>query len=116
MNDLLIIENNLQQMKSLKFKLNQVFKMVDLKKPHVSMSTMEIKYTSMSLAAKELVSLREMCTRILKFYKIFILYDDNIAAINIANRNRRFSVSEECGKLVLSLHKNLIIKWILSED
>ena len=91
------------------------------KQSHVSLSTMEAEYIAMSLGAKELASLREMCKRIIKLDEIPVLYEDNTSAIKVAK-----SEDSQSLKHVVNLcyhyiryevaHKNLIIKWIRSED
>ncbi len=91
------------------------------KQSHVALSTMEAEYIAMSLAAKELTSLKEMCKRLIKFDTIPIMYKDNIVAIKVAKTEESQSL-----KHVVNLcyhyirhevaHKNLIIKWIRSEN
>lgn len=91
------------------------------KQTHVALSTMEAEFIAMSLAAKELVSIREMCKRLMKMNMIPILYEDNTAAISVAK-----SEDSQSLKHIVNLcyhyiryevaQKNLIIKWIRSED
>jgi hypothetical protein len=85
------------------------------------LSSAEAEYIAMSLAAKELVCIREICKRLLKMEKIPIMYEDSTAAINIAKSDDSQSL-----KHVVNLcfhyvrlevaNKNLIIKWIRTTD
>lgn len=82
---------------------------------------MEAEYIAISLAATELVSLREICKRFIKIDTIPILYEDNTAAIKVAKSDDSQSL-----KHVVNLcyhyirfevaHKNLIIRWALGNE
>lgn len=82
---------------------------------------MEAEFIAMSLAAKELISLREMCKRLIKLDSVPILYEDNTAAISVAK-----SEDSQSLKHVVNLcyhyirfevaQRSLIIKWIKFED
>lgn len=82
------------------------------KQTHVVLSTMESEFIAMSLAAKELISLREMCIRLIKIDTIPIMYEDSQVSqslkhvVNLCYHYIRFEVAQ----------RNLIIEWIKSED
>lgn len=91
------------------------------KQMHVSLSSTEAEYIAMSLAAKELVYIREMCRRLLKIEKIPIMYEDNTAAIYITKSDDSQSL-----KHIVSLcfhyvklevaNKNLIVKRLPTSE
>ena len=91
------------------------------KQSHVSLSTAEAEYIGMSLAVKELVCVQEMLRRLVKIELIPILYEDNMAAINIAKSDDS-STLKHIVKLCFHYvrlevaRKNLIIKWISTKD
>ena len=75
----------------------------------------------MSLACKELISLKEMCLRLIKLQTIPIMYEDNRAAINIAKSDDSQSlkhVVKLCYHYIkLEVAKrNLIIEWVNTND
>lgn len=88
------------------------------KQTRVALSTMEAEYIALSLAAKELASVREMCKRLLKFDKIPILYEENMAAINVAKSEDSQSLKHVnfCYHYIRYevANKNLIVKCIRS--
>lgn len=91
------------------------------KQSYISLSSTEAEYIAMSLASKELVSIREMFKRLLKIENIPILYEDNTAAIKIAKSDDSQSVKHIVNlcfhyvKLEVE-NKKLIIKWILTQN
>ncbi len=50
---------------------------------HVALSSAEAEFMSMSMAARELVNVREKLKRLFKLDKLPIMYEDNKAAIAI---------------------------------
>ena len=91
------------------------------KQTHVSLSSSEAEYIGMSLACKELVSLREMCRRILKYEVTPVLFEDSKSAINIAKSDDPQSLKhivKLCYHYVrLEVAKgNVNIQWISTND
>jgi hypothetical protein len=88
---------------------------------HVALSSAESEYLAMSLACKELVCLREMCTRLLRLQIIPILYEDNNAAIKIATSDESQTLKhivKLCYHYVrLEVSRgNVIIKWVPTNE
>jgi len=54
------------------------------KQTHVSLSSAEAEFVAMSLACRELANVSEMCKRLIKTKMVPIVYEDNKAAIELA--------------------------------
>ena len=87
---------------------------------HVALSSAESEFIAMSLASRELTSVREMCSRILRINVIPFMYEDNRAAIEMAKTDDSQSL-KHIVKLCYHYirlevkHKNVIIEWISSD-
>jgi hypothetical protein len=91
------------------------------KQTHVALSSAEAEFVAMSLACKEVISIKEMCKRILKKDVMPILYEDNRAAIKKAK-----SEEAQAFKHIVKLcyhyirlevaKKNIILKWVNTNE
>ncbi len=85
-----------------------------------SLPTAEAEYTAMSLGAKKLVCVWEMCKCLIKLNKIPIMYEDNTAAINIAKSEEAQSLKHivnlcyHYARLQVA-KKNIKREWINTE-
>lgn len=91
------------------------------KQTHVALSSTEVEYIAMSLAARELLCIREMCRRLIKWETTQIMYEDNNATINIAK-----SYDSKSLKHIVKLcyhyirlevaNRNLEIRWVNTNE
>ena len=91
------------------------------KQSHTALSTPEAEFIAMSWARKELICIKEMCKRLIKIDLIPVLYEDNTAAIRMAQSEESQSLKhivKLCYHYVrLEVAKrNLIIRWISTDE
>ncbi len=91
------------------------------KQVHVALSTAEAEFIAMSMASKELVSVRHFLTSVLGIDNVPIMYEDSTAAIRMAK-----SCDSQSLKHIVKLcyfhvrlqvaEKNLILKWVSTHE
>ncbi len=91
------------------------------KQTHVALSSAEAEFIAMSLACKELVCIREMSKRLIKYDVIPIIYEDNNAAINMAKAEDPQSLKhivKLCYFYVRTevARRNVNIEWVNTND
>ena len=91
------------------------------KQKHVALSSAEAEYIAMSLICKEVIYLQELMRRVIKVQVTAKLYEDNVAAIEIARTeesNTLKHIVKLCYHYVKDLckEKSVIIEWVKTEN